>query len=67
MLRESLRYAFGVSQREHLCDRYKYDAIDYYLKDINWFSFSFMMVGLHTRTIRNALLEVAEEEHEEHI
>ena len=46
-----MKYLVGFDETEHKCDRYKYDAIDYYLSDINWFAFSFVMTCLHSQSI----------------
>lgn len=27
--------------------RYKFDALDFYQNDLNWFSFGFIMLGIH--------------------
>jgi len=37
--------------RKYLSERYKYDALDYYIDDINWFSFSIMLIGIHLNGI----------------
>ena len=33
--------------RTHVQHRYKYDALDFYKADIEWFSLCFMMIGIH--------------------
>ena len=33
--------------RSHVQHRYKYDALDFYKADIEWFSLCFMMIGIH--------------------
>ena len=33
--------------RIHVQQRYKYDALDFYRDDIEWFSFCFIIIGIH--------------------
>ena len=33
--------------RTHLEQRYKYDALDFYQRDIEWFSLCFIIIGIH--------------------
>lgn len=35
------------NSRAHLQQRYKYDALDFYRNDIEWFSFCFIIMGIH--------------------
>jgi len=35
----TIRGSCGYSERESSKDRYKYDALDYYETDIDWFAF----------------------------
>ena len=45
-----MKYLVGLDHGDHKCERYKYDAVDYYLSDINWFAFSFAMTCLHAKS-----------------
>ena len=38
---------FGLTKRRSVAERYKYDALEFYDEDINWFAFSFVMLGLN--------------------
>ena len=44
---KSLHANCSKNSRTHLQQRYKYDALDFYRDDIEWFSFCFIIMGIH--------------------
>ena len=41
------RGMLGYTHKKHNDQRYKQDALDYYIFDIDWFAFIFVMMQLH--------------------
>ena len=43
---------FGLTKKRYITERYKYDALEFYDEGINWFAFSFVMLGLDAHLLR---------------
>jgi len=41
------RGSIGNTDRNLIAYRYKFDALEYYYRDIDWFAFNFVMLCLH--------------------
>jgi hypothetical protein len=45
------RGTFSISHRSYNDKRYMYDPLEYYQRDINWFSLSFILAYLHGKVL----------------